>query len=92
MRSSVAAIARGDFGQDEFAAGQIQAGQPAVLRVVVSASSQMSRLSSSSAASVSVPGRDDARHGALDRPLAGRRVADLLADHHRFAEFDQRAR
>ena len=30
--------------------------------------------------------RDNARHGALDRPLAGRRIADLLADHHRFAE------
>ena len=30
-------------------------------------------------------GRDDARHLALDRTLAGGRVADLLDDHHRFA-------
>ncbi len=33
--------------------------------------------------------RDDAHDLALHRPLAGRRIADLLADHHRFAELDQ---
>ncbi len=30
-------------------------------------------------------GRDDPRYLALDRSLAGRRVADLLADRYRFA-------
>ncbi|MCY1292390.1 hypothetical protein D9M70_416140 [compost metagenome] len=34
-------------------------------------------------------GSDDAHHLALHRPLAGGRVADLLADHHRLAELDQ---
>ncbi len=33
--------------------------------------------------------RDDACHRALDRPLAGRRIADLLADHDGFTEPDQ---
>ena len=34
-------------------------------------------------------GRDHAHHLALDRPLAGADLADLLADRHRFAELDQ---
>ncbi|MNZ78692.1 hypothetical protein D3C78_972780 [compost metagenome] len=34
-------------------------------------------------------GGDDAHHLALHRPLAGRRIADLLADHHGFAQLDQ---
>ncbi|MNQ03551.1 hypothetical protein D3C85_162540 [compost metagenome] len=34
-------------------------------------------------------GGDDAHHLAFHRPLAGRRVADLLADDHRLAELDQ---
>jgi len=33
--------------------------------------------------------RDDAHHLAFHWPLAGGRVADLLADHHRFAKLDQ---
>ncbi len=34
-------------------------------------------------------GGDDPHHLALHRPLAGGRVADLLADRHRLAELDQ---
>ena len=34
-------------------------------------------------------GRDDAHHLAFHRPLAGFRVADLLADRHRFAQTRQ---
>jgi hypothetical protein len=34
-------------------------------------------------------GRDDAQHLAFDRSLACRRVADLLADRHRFAELHE---
>jgi hypothetical protein len=34
---------------------------------------------------VSVPGRDDAHHLALDRTLAGGRIADLFAQRHRHA-------
>ena len=33
--------------------------------------------------------RDDAQHLALDRPLARRRIADLLADRDRFAELHE---
>ena len=78
-----------NFGEDELAASQVQprqAGgvarggdrqQPDVLLVV-----DQCRIGQRAR-------RDDARHGALDRPLAGRRVADLLADHRRFASLDQ---
>jgi hypothetical protein len=77
------------FEQHELAARQIQSGdacgvaqgghgeQPEVLLVV-----DQRRVGQCAR-------RHDARHGALDRPLAGGRVADLLADHRRFAEFDQ---
>ncbi|MNF60176.1 hypothetical protein D3C84_417870 [compost metagenome] len=34
-------------------------------------------------------GRDDAHHLALHRALAGGRIADLLADHHRLTQLDQ---
>ena len=34
---------------------------------------------------------DDAHHLAFHRPLAGSRVADLFADHHRFAQLHQAA-
>jgi len=34
-------------------------------------------------------GRDHPHHFALNRPLAGGDVADLLADRHRFAELDE---
>ena len=36
-------------------------------------------------------GGDDAHHLTLHRALAGSRIADLLADHHRFAELHQAA-
>jgi len=77
------------FDQDEFAARQVQAGdagrvalcrngeQPDVLLVV-----DQRRIGQRAR-------RDDARHGPLDRPLAGCRVADLFADDGRFAELDQ---
>ncbi len=77
------------FEQYEIAAGQVQPGdaggvaqgghgeQPEVLLVV-----DQRRVGQRAR-------RDDARHGTLDRPLAGRRIADLLADHRRFAELDQ---
>jgi len=77
------------FEQHELAAGQVQAGdaggiavgghgeQPDVALVV-----DQRRVGQRSR-------RDDARHGALDRPLAGCRIADLLTDHCRFAELDQ---
>ena len=56
------------------------------------ATSRLSRLASSRLASVTRARRDDARDLALDRPLARRRVADLLADRHRFAEAASAAR
>ena len=77
------------FEQHKFAAGQVeprQAGgvadggysqQPDVLLVV-----DQRRVGQRA-------GRDDTRHGAFNRTLAGRRIADLLADHRRFAELDQ---
>ncbi len=35
------------------------------------------------------PWRDDPHHLTIHRPLAGGGVADLFADHHRFAQFHQ---
>ena len=64
-------------GQGIAASGKVQRGQQIVAALV------HQRLVGDGA------GGDDAHHLALDRALAGGRVADLFADRHRLAEFDQ---
>jgi hypothetical protein len=63
--------------------------KPARWRSIASASSRLSVRSSSRLASVSVPGGDDARHGAIDRSLGLRWIGYLLANGHGHAELDQ---
>jgi hypothetical protein len=82
-------IERG-FQQAQVAAGEVEPGQSGALAVDVQRQQQAVGLCSSSRlASVSVPGRDDARHGTFHRALGQRRVADLFADRHRDADLHQ---
>ena len=77
------------FQQPEVAAGEVEPGQPRALALDGDGQQQ------AVAAVVEQVGvgqrarRDDARHGAFDRALRGRRIADLFADGDRFAELDQ---
>ena len=72
------------------AAGQVEPGQPEASAVAVStAASRLSRRSSSSASSVTVPGVTMRTTWRSTGPLAGGGVADLLADRDRLALPDQ---
>ncbi|EXI84248.1 MAG: hypothetical protein AW12_02465 [Candidatus Accumulibacter sp. BA-94] len=80
---------RSDFADAELAARQVDPRQTNELPRRVDRQQQRVALLVEQRRVGQRTGSDDARHGALYRSLAGRRVADLLADHHRLAQPDQ---
>ena len=77
------------FAYAEFTAGQVEPSQSRILAGRGQCQQQCIALVVEQRCVRQRAGRDDARDGALDRPLAGGRVTDLFADHHRLAEFDE---
>ena len=78
----------GDFRQHEFAAGEIQPRQPDLLAVLRQRHEQRILAVFHQTGVGQRAGRDDTRHHARHRPLAIR-IARLLANHHRLAQFDE---
>ena len=79
----------GNLGDAEGTAGQIQPGQSGSFTGQGQCQQQNIALIVKQSRVGERAGRDDAGYRALNRPLAGCRIADLLADHHRFTELDQ---
>ena len=77
------------FADPKFATGQIQPGQADALAVRADGHQQGVALVVEQGGVGQRAGRDDARDGAFDRPLAGGRVANLVANNDRFAEPDE---
>ncbi|MCY1414555.1 hypothetical protein D9M71_300080 [compost metagenome] len=78
-----------DFLDAETAAGDVQHGQAEQPLVAEHGGQQVVAALVEKCFVADRAGSDDSHHLALHRPLAGRRVTDLLADHHRLAELDQ---
>ena len=79
----------GDFQHAEAAAGDVQHRQAKQALVAQHRRQQVVAALIQQRLIADRTRRDDAHHLALHRALAGGRVADLFADHHRFAELDQ---
>ena len=89
-RSSAAAVsAAGTSASVNCPDARLSQAMPVRCLPGLTATSRLSRLASSRPASVSVPGVTTRSDLALDRALARRGVADLLADRDRFAELHQ---
>ena len=73
------------FEQAEVAAGQVEPGQADAVAFAGDGSDQVVAPCLEQRLVGERAGRDDAHHLALDRALAGGRIADLLADGHRLA-------
>ena len=75
-----------DFGNAEFAARQVEPGEAGERTCTLARGGQGQQEYVALVVEQRGVGQrargDDARHGAFDRPLARRRVADLLADDH----------
>ncbi len=82
------------FHQPQFAAGEVEPGQPGLAdaaphRLLVHRHQEGIGLVRQQRCVGQRAGSDDPDHLALDRALAGGRIADLLADRHRLAQLDQ---
>ena len=82
-------LRRRHFAQAEVAARQIQPGQSGELASRTQGEQQGVPLFVEQRRVGQGAGRDDAHDGALDRALARRRIAHLLADRHRLTQSDQ---
>ncbi|MNJ29443.1 hypothetical protein D3C77_240100 [compost metagenome] len=78
-----------DLQHGEVAAGDIQHGQAEQALVTQHGGDQVVAALIEQRLVADRARGDDAYHLALDRALAGGRVADLFADHHRFAQLHQ---
>ena len=78
-----------DFAQPEFAAGEVEPGEAGLQTRRAQGEQQHVALVVEQRGIGQRTRRDDARNGAFDRSLARRRIADLFADHDRFAEFHE---
>ena len=78
-----------DFLHAEAAAGDVQYGQTKQAFITEYGSQQVVAVLVEQGFVADGTGGDDAHHLALHRALAGGRIADLFADHHRLAKLDQ---
>ncbi|MCY1421320.1 hypothetical protein D9M71_369710 [compost metagenome] len=78
-----------DFQHAEVAAGDVQHRQAEQALIAQDSGDQVVPALVEQRLVTHRPRRDDAYHLPLHRPFAGGRVADLLADHHRFAKLHQ---
>ncbi|MCY1433951.1 hypothetical protein D9M71_499930 [compost metagenome] len=78
-----------DLQHGEVAAGDVQHGQAEQALVTQHGGDQVVATLVEQRFVTDRTGGDDAYHLALDRALAGGRVADLFANHHRLAQFHQ---
>ncbi len=82
-------LLHGHLGGAKLAGGEVQPGQPRFVAALAQRQQQAVALLFQQRGVGDRAGRDDAHHLALDRTLAGGRVADLLADRHRLAKLHQ---
>ncbi|MNH97874.1 hypothetical protein D3C73_505810 [compost metagenome] len=78
-----------DFQHAEVATGDIQHGQAEQAFITQHGSDQVVATFIQQRLVTHRPRRNDPYHLTIHRPFAGGRVADLLADHHRFAKLHQ---
>ncbi|MCY1414677.1 hypothetical protein D9M71_301340 [compost metagenome] len=78
-----------EFQHGEVAAGDVQYGQAEQALIAEHSGDQVIATLIEQGFVTDGAGGDDAHYLAFDRPLAGGRVADLFANHHRLAQFHQ---
>ena len=78
-----------DLEHAEATGGELESGQAPGLSITVQRHQQVVAAGIQQRLIMQRSRGDDTYHLALDRPLAGRRVTDLLTDGHRFAHLDQ---